>query len=217
MNELTWSKPERRGNRQHGSNCWAAIAAILLLEFFGQAYGDEGDAHPFLVFSGNTTPWHGVFGNAQAGKRSVNVSAVCTFTADGGTATTYTLSTKAAAINQMTVQRTFAFSKVSDTSDLRVYAPRLPLSQYAAVLWPNAAGAIQTGDAGNCGSNCIVTDWNGTWFAEQTSAGQGLMIIRNPSKGKPALLVFDNDSDLASNNSAVALKLPNGGWLRGMT
>ena len=212
VDTVTWTNPHGAVTGNMASNGGPTNCGDPL-EFFGQAYGDEGDAHPFLVFSGNTSPWQGVAGNALAGRTRVEVSAVCTYTADGITATSYTLSSKPALVNQLTVLRTFTFTKVSSTTDLRVYVPRLPLSSYAAVQWPNAAGAIQTGDAGSCGSNCIVTDWNGTWFAEQTSAGQGLMIIRNPAKGAPALLVFDNDSDSASNNSAVALKLPSGGWL----
>ena len=181
-------------------------------EFFGQAYGDESDAHPFLVYGGNIASWRGPSGPTSTGKTKVKTSVVCDAPPDGGTATTYTLAKTVDHINQLTVLRSFTFDKVSNTSDLRVYVPRLPMSQYPSVMWPNAAGAVQTEDVGNCGFNCVVTDWNGTWMAEQTAAGQGLMIIRDPAKGHPALLVFDYDSYSSSNNSAVALKLPAGGW-----
>jgi hypothetical protein len=146
------------------------------------------------------------------GKTKVKTAVVCDNTLDGGTATSYTLAKSAAHINQMTVLRTFTFPKVSNTSDLRVYVPRLPLAQYAAVQWPGTTGAIQTEDANNCEDTCVETNWNGTWFAEATSAGQGLMVIRNPAKGMPAVLAVDNDTFSSSNNSAVALVPPSGGW-----
>ena len=183
------------------------------LEFFGQSYGDGGDSHPFLVVSSVTSRWKSPAGSTLTGKTKVNTGVVCDFAPDGGTSTTYTLEKSAGRINQMTVQRSFSFKTVSNTSDLRAYVPRLPIGAYGAVSWPNAAGVVQTGNAGSCSGGCIVTDWNGTWFAEQTSAGQGLVVIRNPKSGPPALLVFDNDSFSNSNNSAVALRLPTGGWL----
>ena len=184
------------------------------LEFFGQSYGDGGNSHPFLVVSSVTSRWKSPAGNTLTGKTKVNTGVVCDFRPRRAEPAPPTRSKNRTAVeNQMTVQRSFSFKTVSNTSDLRAYVPRLPIGAYGAVSWPNAASVVQTGNAGSCSGGCIVTDWNGTWFAEQTSAGQGLVVIRNPKSGPPALLVFDNNSFSNSNNSAVALRLPAGGWL----
>jgi hypothetical protein len=179
-------------------------------EYFGQAYGEAGSAHPFLVFGGDTASWNS--SSALSGKTKVNTAKVCDFVPDGGTHTSYTLSTQAGRINEMTVVRTFTFAAVNSDGNIRAYVPRLPSSGYSTVYWRNAAGVEQTGNVGGCAGGCEISDWDGVWFAEQNAAGQGLLVIRNPAKGLPAVILFDNDSFSASNNSAVALKMPAGGW-----
>ena len=181
-------------------------------EYFGQAYGEAGSARPYLVFAGETSTWSAKSGQTLKGNTKVDTSKVCDVVADGGTRTAYTLSTQAARVNQLTVQRTFTFKTSNTFGNIRAYVPRLPISAYATVLWPNANGVVQTGNAGGCPGVCEVTDWNGAWFAEQNSAGQGMVVLRNPAKSPPAVLAFDNDSYSASNNSAVALKMPQAGW-----
>ena len=180
-------------------------------EFFGEAYGEGGAGRPYLVIAGDTAKWTGK--TALKGVTKVLTSKVCDNTFDGVTASAYTLTKSAARVNQLTVTRTFTFKAANTSGNLRAYVPRLPLGSYASVFWPNAAGIIQTGNAGGCSGGCEIDDWNGTWFAEQNAAGQGLVVIRNPAKALPAVLLFDNDSFSNSNNSAVALKLPSGGWL----
>ena len=183
------------------------------LEFFGQAYGEASNSQPFLVIAGDTSNWSGKPGNMLAGKTKVNVTKICTNAPVGGTSTSYMLTKSASRINQLSVTRTFSFKTVNTAGNLRAYVPRLPEGAYGAVLWPNAAGVIQSGNAGGCSGGCEVTDWNGKWFADINAAGQGLIVIRNPAKGLPAVMVFDNDSFSNSNNSAVALVQPAGGWL----
>ncbi len=180
-------------------------------EFFGESYGESGDAHPYLVIAGDTATWTQKAGTLSA-KTKVETSKVCDAALDGGTSSTYSLSTKSNRINQLTVMRQFTFSTVNFSGNIRAYVPRLPLADFATVYWPNAAGAIQTGNAGNCPFVCEVSDWNGIWFAEENSAGIGLVVIRNPAKGLPAVLAFDNDSYSSSNNSSVSLVQPTAGW-----
>ena len=179
-------------------------------EFFGQAYGESGDAHPYLVVGGSTAHWKGR--SALAGKTKVAVKKVCDYVPDGATKTSYALSTAAARISQLTVQRVFDFKVANSSGNIRAYVPRLPIGTFSKVLWPNAAGVLQTGDVGGCSSNCEVDDWNGTWFADQNAAGTGLVVIRDPAHALPAVLVLDNDSFSNSNDSAVALQQPSQGW-----
>jgi hypothetical protein len=183
-------------------------------EFFGEAYGDNGDEGvplPHAVTPGVISAWKGA--KPTAGKTAISSLETCDDTLDARTNTSYALTTKAKSINGLKIARTFKFSKKTATGNMRAYVARLPLGTYPFVLAPNAAGVIQTYNANNCPLNCTVTDWNGTWMADDDGAGNGIVFFRDPSANPPAQLTVDYDGYSSSNNSAITLTMPVDGWL----
>jgi hypothetical protein len=184
-------------------------------EFFGEAYGDSSDSGvpvPLAVIAGVTSVWSGT--TALKGTAAIGSLASCDATLDAKTTTHYTLFTSSGLISSLKVTRTFKFSKHPADGNMRVYVPRLPLGTYSIVLAPNAAGAVQSYNAGNCPENCTVTDWNGRWMADDDGNGNGMVIFRDPATNPPAQLTIDWDGYSSSNNSAITLVEPAGGWGR---
>ena len=185
-------------------------------EFFGEAYGDSSDSGvplPLAVIGGVTSVWSSKIATVLLkGTATVQSLASCDTTLDAKTTTHYQVFTSAALISSLKIARTFKFSKHPADGNLRAYVPRLPLSIYPVVLAPNAAGVVQTYQAGNCPVNCSVTDWNGKWMADDDGNGNGMAIFRDPATDPPAQLTIDWDGFSSSNNSAVTLVEPAGGW-----
>ncbi|HTT97560.1 MAG TPA: hypothetical protein VMF58_05885 [Rhizomicrobium sp.] len=182
-------------------------------EFFGEAYGDNGDEGvplPHAVTPGVTSKWKGA--KPTAGKTTISSLETCDDTLDAKTTTNYQIYGKKQAVNSMRIIRTFKFSRKTSTGNMRVYVPRLPLGTYATVLAPNAAGVIQSYNVGNCPLNCTITDWNGNWMADDDGHGNGMVIFRDPDTNPPAQLTIDYDGYSNSNNSAVTLTMPVDGW-----
>jgi hypothetical protein len=175
-------------------------------EYFGQAYGDGGSARPYAVVGGTVSKWTGT--GSLAGATQVTSLTSCDVTLDAFTHTSYRLSTKTGLVKTLKITRTFNFKTPLNSDGLRAYVPRLPLSLYPVVLAPDANGVVQTYNAGGCG----LTNWNGTWFADDDGNGNGIVMLRSPTKNRPALVVIDNDSFSGSNNTSVALQPPQGGW-----
>lgn len=181
-------------------------------EFFGEAYGDnsdEGVPAPLVVIAGVTSKWsHSSMTGGTATNKKLKS---CDATLDGKATTQYTLSTRAGTQNALKIQRTFHFPKLSTAGNIRAYVPRLQLGVYPFVLAPNAAGVVQTYNANSCPLNCTVTDWNGKWIADDDGNGNGMAIFRN-SAHAPAQVTVDWDGSSTSNNSAITLLMPTGGW-----
>ena len=188
-------------------------------EFFGQSYGEPEGTRPYAVIGGVADTWTST--SALKGSTRTSLTGFCDTAPDVVTATTYLLSNKAARVNELKVTRSFMFNSstpVFTAHGLRVYVPRLPLSTYAAVLVPNAAGtAINTLNSGNCGGDCEITDWNGRWYADDDGAGHGVLVVRAAASTTPALLTINNDSFSASNLSSIVLIQPAGGWKSKLT
>ena len=187
-------------------------------EFFGEAYGDSSDSGvplPLAVIGGVISVWSSKIGTVLLkGTATVQSLASCDTTLDAKTTTQYQVFTSAGLINSLKITRTFKFSKQPADGNLRAYVPRLPLSIYPVVLAPDAAGVVQTYQAGNCPVNCSITDWNGKWMADDDGTGNGMAIFRDPATNPPAQLTIDWDGFSSSNNSAVTLLEPVGGWAR---
>lgn len=187
-------------------------------EFFGEAYGDNGDQGvplPNAVVGGVTSVWTG--GLATSGKTAITSLKSCDETLDARTNTSYALFTPKNSASNFRITRTFKFAKKTATGNMRAYVPRLTLSIYPFVLAPNAAGIIQTYNANNCPLNCTITDWNGTWMADDDGNGNGIVMFRDPAKNPPAQLTVDWDGFSSSNNSAITLTMPEGGWIGTVT
>jgi hypothetical protein len=185
-------------------------------EYFGEAegYPDEAQA-PLMVTSGERASWTATGAEAATTKTSSKTCAgVVT---SGNTTTAYTLSDSADLVNAVQVVRTFKFAKhlgMLGNNGLRAYMARLPISPYHYTLVPDTAGNVQTYDANNCASPCTVTDWNGSWLADDDGTGNGMAIVRASSSTAPAFVGVDSDGYSNSNVSSVVLAQPANGWTK---
>jgi hypothetical protein len=183
-------------------------------EYFGQSYGEPEGTLPYMIIGGLVDTWTGT--GALKGNTATSLTGFCDTGPNAKTKTTYKLFTGAGEISEMEVTRNFLFNAstpVFNAHGLRAYVVRVPMGSYPTVLVPNAAGtAINSFNAGNCGGDCEVTDWNQRWFADDDGAGNGVMVIRSQSSTASALLAINNDSFSASNLTSVVLIQPAGGW-----
>jgi hypothetical protein len=183
-------------------------------EFFGQSYGEPEGTLPLMVIGGVVDTWSGT--GALKGAAATSMTGFCDTGPNAKTKTSYKLSTSAGQISEMQVTRSFLFNArtpVFNAHGLRAYVARVPVATYPTVLVPNAAGnAVNSFNAGGCGGDCEVTDWNGRWFADDDGAGNGLMVIRSASSTAPAILAINNDAFSGSNLTSVVLLQPGAGW-----
>jgi hypothetical protein len=185
------------------------------VEFFGQADGYPVQAGPpLMVVAGEISSAESMDASMErinthgrACRKSPALSAA--------TRTVYTLGTTPRDINSVRIVRDFQFGPTTPVfrqSGLRPYMARVPLSSYPIVKLPNSAGDIVEYNVNKCADDCTVTDWNGTWLADDDGKGNGVAIIRSASSLNPAFIVLDNDSYSASNVSSLVLAQPQGGW-----
>jgi hypothetical protein len=182
-------------------------------EFFGQSYGMSANGNkPYLVIAGVTSSYKSSKSNPLAAGTVTNPKKVCDNSVAAPTTTHYKLTNVAARVNQISLKRTFDFKTLNTQGPIRVYVPRLSLATYPIIIWLDAKGVVQHGNANNCGADCEITDWNGAWVADDDGAGDGMVLIRNPALGLPAFILADNDGDSASNDTSIALSEPTRGW-----
>ncbi len=185
------------------------------VEFFGQADGYPVQADPpLMVAAGEISSAHSKDGMAErinthgkACKRAPALSAA--------TSTDYILGKTPRDISSVRIVRDFLFGPTTPVfaqSGLRPYMARVPLSTYPIVKLPDPSGKIVKYDVDKCANNCTVTDWNGTWLADDDGNGNGVAIIRSALSVNPAFIVLDNDSYSQSNVSSLVLAQPDGGW-----
>jgi hypothetical protein len=179
-------------------------------EFFGQAYGNGGSSRPYAVIGGVIGKWSGK--GASSGKTSIKNPTACSSQLDALTTTSYTLSNKAALADTLEIARTLKFTGAAATGDMRAYVVRTPLQNYPSTIYLDKSGALQTASAGNCGGNCVITDWNGKWMAQDSGTGTGIAIFRKPNAKYPAEITVDSDGASSSNASAITLIQPAKGW-----
>jgi len=180
------------------------------LEFFGEAYGNAGGSRPYAVVRGVASNWTGT--GASKGTTSIKALTACGASLDATTKSSYELFTDKNLVNALKITRSFSFITGASSGDMRVYLARVPLANYPMVVYPDSTNAVQSVTTNDCGLNCVITDWNGKWMAEDTGAGQGIAIFRKPNAAFPAEITIDYDSDSASNASAITLITPAAGW-----
>jgi hypothetical protein len=182
-------------------------------EFFGQSYGlAANNAQPFLIISGVVSSYKSEKSNPLGAETMTNPKKFCDNPIAAATTTQYQLSNSKKLVNQMSITRSYDFKKANTEGPIRVYVPRLPLATYPIVIWPDSKGAVQRMNDGGCASDCQITDWNGAWVADDDGAGDGVVLIRDPANGPPAIILADNDGYSASNNTSIALTQPVKGW-----
>jgi hypothetical protein len=180
-------------------------------EFFGQSAGGQFDqTPPSLVEAGDITAWRGL-GHAQSLTRKIGNS--CGLSS-APVRTQYKVFGTKLAENEMQITRTFDFGPGTPLfpSDIRAYIPRINAGIYSTDLIPDVAGTIHSYDANSCGGLCTVTDWNGSWVAEDDGQGNGMMIIRSRASLARASAAVDVDAYSGSNASSVLLAQPASGW-----
>ena len=191
------------------------LACNDAVEFFGQAYGDGSDSRPYGVIDGVPSNWTGT--GSTKGKTAIKSATACSYTLDMTTRTSYALSTSASMVNALNLTRKFTFSAAPSDGDLRAYVTRVSLANYPYVIYPNTSGVLETVNANSCSFNCLTTDWNGTWMADDDGSGTGVAIFRKPNAAFPAQITVDNDSTSVSNASAITLIELAAGWSGSVT
>jgi len=217
IDSLTWknSKGVRSANlvASGGTYCNGDV-----LEFWGQSYGSVVGQQPFLVVGGSAGSWTSPAANQVLIK--TNTSTTC------GThipvTTTYTFFDPGTQVNEIKVVRKIPFGTHHyanpSQEGLRAYVPRLPAGTYNQVLYPDSTGKLVV--SGLC-DNCAPlgsSAWAGGWFADNSSASNSGVIVLRAATGQPgAELELDADSLSGSNNTAIDLPQPAGGWTKSIT
>ncbi len=189
-------------------------------EFFGQAEGyPDASQPPRMVLGGEHTSYDARTNRrlgAAVAKIFVGQATCPGVQLDGLTRTTYNLSYDY--LFAFKVERTFRFKPglgVLANTGLRAYVPRV-ISNFPYVYLPNSAGKVVSFDSRNCtASPCTVTDWNGTWFADDrgpTTNGEGVLVIRAPSSTAPAFVGIQYGGASNANFTSIVLQQPTNGW-----
>ena len=215
IDTLTWKNSSGvvSGNlaARGGSQC-----ASDSLEYWGESYGSTEGQTPFLVVAGNTGPWT----SPVAGQVLIktNSSAACGDTHIPVT-TTYTFFGSGSHVNQFEVTQKIPFGAHHFANPaqegLRAYDPRLPMGTYSQVLYPDSSQKLVVGAlCDNCaplGSSL----WGGRWFADNNPAdNSGMLVLRAATDQGGAELEIDIDGLSGSNNTAIDLPQPAGGWTK---
>lgn len=213
VDSLTWIDSDGATTGSYVSNSGAGPCNDPQ-EFFGQSYGDVDGTTLLMVVAGTSAKWKQGDTFLQGTSKTKGTDECAALS--GKTTTVYSLTAAKALVNTLKIVRTFRFSAAAKDQNynLRAYAPRLPNSKYKTILYPDAAGAIQTLNLFNCpvAGSCTISDWNGKWFADDDGAGGGMMVIRDKSSTAPARLAGDYDSFSASNVTSILLTRPETGW-----
>lgn len=131
--------------------------------------------------------------------------------------TTYTFFGSGPHVNEIKLVRKVPFSTHhyanASQEGLRIYVPRLPVGAYNQVLYPDSTGKlVVSGVCDNCtplGSSA----WGGAWFADNSpAANSGVLVLRAATDQAGAELQIDEDLNSGSNNTAIDLPQPAGGW-----
>ena len=186
-------------------------------EFFGNAWAADSGEFAGLVGMGSAGTW------SADGDRRVGIDSAasgCFGTNGTRVSTVYTFFSGGGSADKVRVQRTFDFGTTAFDHDLRPYIPRLyPRDAFTTVVYPNAAGSalVTRLAASDCEFGCLVTDWNGDWFAVHDPQSGAGMVVRHASTTAPAALWLDVDGGSATNASSVALLRPPGGFTGSVT
>ncbi len=181
-------------------------------EFWGQSYGATQGLGPYPVVGGSAGTW-----SSPAPGQVRIVSQPAAGCGDQiAVTTTYTFSDSGPQASEIRVERRIAFDAhpeaVTGQPGLRVYVPRVPVSTYNRQLYPGPQGDVVA--AGAC-DGCApygADRWGGGWFADDSAAGAGLLVLRDPADAPGAELEFDADALSASDNTSIVLPQPAGGW-----
>ncbi len=209
---LSWNGSPNR------TRSWGEFCGETNHEFFGNAWAIEsGGSFASLVGMGSAGTW-----SAPTDRRVAIDSAAngCFGTNGTRVSTTYNFFAGGGAADKLRVQRTFEFGTTPFDRDLRSYIPRLyPRDAFSTVVYPNASGSalVTRVVAPDCEFGCLVTDWNGDWFAIHDPQSGAGMVVRHATTTYPVALWLDADGGSSTNASSVALLRPPGGFTGSVT
>ena len=186
------------------------------LEYFGNSWVTQDAGTPAFVFRslvgwGTTGEWE------NRGSKKIKIqsnSAGCPGSVDIPVKTDYKFFERGPKINSIRVRRSFSFGSTPFPLNFRPYIPRIfPSDAFTEVLHPDASGAsLLTETIGPCHFGCVVTDWDGRWFAiHNPVSGEGLIMNRKSSRFAVALWI-DQDGASFANTTSVLLIQPTGGF-----
>jgi len=183
-------------------------------ESWGQSYGSTEGQTPFLVVAGNTGTWT----SPAAGQVLIKTisSATCGFTQIPVT-TSYTFFGSGSHATEIEVTQKIPFGSHHfanpSQEGLRAYTPRMPVVTYSQVLYPDSTQKLVVGSI--C-DNCAPlgsSSWGGRWFADNNPTdNSGMLVLRATTDQPGAELEIDEDLLSESNNTAIDLPQPSGGW-----
>lgn len=174
-------------------------------EFFGQSYDfDQGESIDAVV-AGFRGTWSA--DTARTESSGQESPTLCPGSNNPVPVDTSYIPGAAGRLNQVQITRIFHFgSDYKSGAKLRVYVPRIPLSTYGQVEYPTKTGML--GTTGATGP-ATVSDWAGTWYADNDSAdNHGMLVFVDSANPGTAELETDNDSSSASNNSSIIYTPP---------
>jgi len=182
-------------------------------EYWGQSYGSTEGQQPFLVIGGSAGTWT----SPAAGQVLIKTNTPATCGTHIPVTTTYTFFGPGAHVNEIKVMRVVPFGTHHyanpSQEGLRDYVPRLPAGTYNQVLYPDSSQKLVV--SGLC-DNCTPlgsSAWGGSWFADNSSTtNSGVLVLRAATDKPGAELEIDVDGLSGSNNTAVDLPQPAGGW-----
>lgn len=182
------------------------------LEFFGNGWVSENEGGSDFFFAslvglGSTGTWS-IQSSTEIAIDSASTS--CPGSGNMPVSTQYRFFSDRA--NLIEVRRTIDFGDLGYTHDIRPFIPRLyPADGFTEVLHPSADGTSLMAD-GTCGYGCVISDWDGTWYAiHDPSTGVGMIVQHQPAEFSPALWA-DDDGGSFTNASSVLLLQPPGGF-----
>jgi hypothetical protein len=189
-------------------------------EFFGEAYGAPEGKTPNVVVAGSRS-------HATGCGLDINITNLgvkdCS-NADQTLTTTAYHFYEGTKVNQLRVTRTIGFGAASPSvndGDLRVWQPRVGLSTWGNVIYPNAAGtAVTPVAAASCPGDCPIATgatWNGQWFADLTADGHAIIVRRDPAMTAPVSLTVNYDSYSNANLASFVAVKPEAGWAAPIT
>jgi hypothetical protein len=212
VDSLTWknSSGMQSGNLAVRGGTYCTTDAR---ESWGQSYGSVEGQQPYLVVGGSTGTWT----SPAAGQVLIKTNTPTTCATHIPITTTYTFFDTGLHANEIKILRTVPFGTHHyanpSQEGLRVYVPRLSLTKYNQVLYPDSSQKLVVSTV--C-DNCAPlgsSAWGGRWFADNSSAdNSGLLVLRATTDQPGAELEIDQDGFSGSNNTAIDLPQPTGGW-----
>jgi hypothetical protein len=190
-------------------------------EFFGQAYGAPEGSEPNLVVGGHLATLSSVSTCDSTVTTITSAPADCTSAAQLPVTTNFFFYGGARA-DEVKIARTFGFdgsdaaTPVYSATGLRPYVPRVLLSVFPTVIYPNQAGtAVTSVSASSCAGDCFTSQgstWSGSWFADISASGYAMIVLRDPSMTSPVDLTVNWDEYSESNLASFVLLEPTPGW-----